>query len=123
MDEIELERYSQIVSNYPGRVIEMAVNVGQMVQSGQRLGSLAVAEEESTLVAMTYFPVEAGKKIAPGMKVQIAPDPVERQRFGSILGTVTAVSAFLVTKEGIASRIGNTEVVNAWSHRAVRLLR
>jgi HlyD family secretion protein len=47
------------------------------------------------------------------MKVQIAPDPVERQRFGSILGTVTSVSAFLVTKEGVASRIGNTEVVNA----------
>jgi HlyD family secretion protein len=83
------------------------------VQSGQRLGSLAVAEGESALVAMTYFPVEAGKKIAPGMTVQIAPDPVERQRFGSILGTVTAVSSFLVTKEGIASRIGNTEVVNA----------
>ena len=30
---------------------------------------------------------------------------------GSILGTVTSVSAFLVTKEGIASRVGNPEVV------------
>jgi HlyD family secretion protein len=112
VDEIQLERNSQIISKHPGRVVELAVNLGQMLQVGHRLGSIAVADDASTLVGMTYFPVEAGKKIAPGMKVQIAPDPVERQRYGSILGTVTSVSAFLVTKEGMASRIGNAEVVN-----------
>jgi HlyD family secretion protein len=113
LDEVQLERHGQIRSKHPGRIVEIAVNVGQMVQPGQRLGSLAVDDGSETLVGLTYFPVGAGKKIKPGMQVHIAPDPVERQRFGSILGTVTAVSAFLVTKEGIASRVGNTEVVNA----------
>jgi HlyD family secretion protein len=113
LDEVQLDRNSQIISKHPGRIVEIAVNIGQMVQPGHRLGSIAVADGATTLVGLTYFPVEAGKKIEPGMKVQIAPDPVERQRFGSILGIVTSVSAFLVTKEGIASRVGNVEVVSA----------
>jgi len=113
LDEVQLERNSQIISKHSGRIVELAVNVGQMLQVGQRLGSMAVEKASNRLVGLTYYPVEAGKKIEPGMKVQIAPDPIERQRFGSMLGTVTSVSAFLVTKEGIASRIGNLEVVSA----------
>ena len=113
LDELQLERNSQVVSKYAGEVVEIAINVGQMVQTGQRLGSMDVTDDSSTLVGMTYFPVEAGKKIEHGMKIQVALDQVERQRFGSILGTVTAVSTFLVTKEGVVSRIGNVEVAHA----------
>jgi len=113
LDELQLERNSQVVSKYTGEVVEIAINVGQMVQTGQRLGSMDVTDDSSTLVGMTYFPVEAGKKIEHGMKIQVALDQVERQRFGSILGTVTAVSTFLVTKEGVVSRIGNVEVAHA----------
>ena len=44
------------------------------------------------------------------MTIQVAPDAVERERYGSILGTVTSVSTFPVTKEGASSLVGNTEV-------------
>ena len=47
------------------------------------------------------------------MTIHVAPDTVARQRFGSLLGTVTAVSAFPVTRDGIASLVGNAEVVTA----------
>jgi HlyD family secretion protein len=38
---------------------------------------------------------------------------VARQRIGSLLGTVTAVSAFPVTRDGVASLVGNAEVMTA----------
>ena len=76
-----------------------------------RLGSIDQEEATSTLVGLTYFPVKDGKKVRVGMPIQITPETVERARFGSIVGTVTSVSAFPVTKEGITSLVGNEEMV------------
>jgi HlyD family secretion protein len=111
--EVQLAREGQIISQYNGRILELTVHVGQVLQTGHRLGSLAVEEAPSRLVGVSYFPIQAGKKIQPGMTIHVAPDTVPRERFGSLLGTVTAVSAFPVTREGIASVVGNAEVVAA----------
>jgi NHLM bacteriocin system secretion protein len=111
--EVQLAREGQIISQYNGRILELTVHVGQVLQTGHRLGSLAVEEYPSRLVGVSYFPIQAGKKIQPGMTIHVAPDTVPRERFGSLLGTVTAVSAFPVTREGIASVVGNAEVVAA----------
>ena len=108
---LQLEQNSQILSPYAGRIVELAANPGQLVQRGARLGSLDREDATTNIVGLLYFPVKDGKKIRGGMPIQIVPDTVERERFGSILGTVTAVSAFPVTKEGIASLVGNEEVV------------
>lgn len=45
------------------------------------------------------------------MTLQITPQTVKRERFGGILGNVTTVSAFPITKEAAASVVGNPEVV------------
>jgi HlyD family secretion protein len=109
--EVQLAQHSQIVSQYNGRILEITVHVGQVIQAGHRLGSLDVEDTASTLVGLTYFPIKVGKKVQPGMTIQVAPDTVERERFGSIVGTVASVSAFPVTKEGVARLVGNAEVV------------
>lgn len=111
--EVQLARESAIHSPYTGRVLELTVQVGQVLHSGLRLASMAVEDASSPLVGVGYFPIQAGKKIHPGMTIQVAPDTVARQRFGSLLGTVTAVSAFPVSKDGVASVVGNTEVAIA----------
>jgi HlyD family secretion protein len=111
--EGQLQRTSAIVSDYAGRVLELTVVVGQRVPLGARLGTLDVEDATSPLVGLTYFPIKMGKKVLAGMPVLIAPDTVERERFGSLQATVTSVSAFPVTKEGMLSLIGNAEVVAA----------
>jgi HlyD family secretion protein len=111
LTELQLEQNSQILSPYTGRLVELAVNPGQLVQRGARLGAIDQEDPAQKLVGLTYFPVKDGKKIRIGMPIQIIPETVERARFGSIMGTVTAVSPFAVTKEGLASLVGNEEVV------------
>jgi HlyD family secretion protein len=110
---VQLAKESEIHSPYTGRVLELTVHAGQVIQTGLRLGSIAVEDASSPLVGVSYFPIQAGKKIQPGMTIHVAPDTVARQRFGSLLGTVTAVSAFPVTRDGVASLVGNAEVVTA----------
>jgi HlyD family secretion protein len=110
--EVQLAAQGQIVSQYHGRILELTVHVGQVIQTGHRLGSLEVEDADSTLVGLTYFPIKAGKKVQAGMTIQVAPDMVERERFGSLLGTVTSVSAFPVTKEGVARLVGNADFVD-----------
>jgi HlyD family secretion protein len=65
------------------------------------------------LLSISYFPVRDGKRIHPGMRLQVTPDTVERERFGGILGTVVAVSPVAITKEGATRTIGNAEVVQS----------
>jgi HlyD family secretion protein len=62
-------------------------------------------------VGITYFPVENGKKIQSGMKVQITPQTVKRERFGGIVGTVTDVSPFPITTEAAANVVGNPQII------------
>jgi HlyD family secretion protein len=110
--ELKLAETSQIVSPYEGRILELTTQVGQLIGSGQRVASIEIAEPGDRLVGAIYFPVEDGKKIVPGMTIHIAPDTVQRQRFGSMLGIVKTVSAFPITKEGVQSVVGNAEVVD-----------
>jgi HlyD family secretion protein len=112
LDEGQLARQSQIVSDRAGRILELTVNIGQMIEQGARLGSIEVEDAMGRLVGLTYFPIKDGKKITPDMTIHIAPDTIERERFGSIVGRVVSVSRFPVTKGGIASLVGHPEVVD-----------
>jgi HlyD family secretion protein len=111
--ELQLRNNSQITSQQEGRILEIAVKPGQVVNAGTRLGSIDAAKDSSKMVAITYFPVADGKKIQSGMKMQITPQTIQRERFGGILSKVTNVSTFPIAKEGAASIVGNAEIVQS----------
>ncbi len=107
--EGEIADKSRIVSKYDGKVLELAAVPGQIVGTGARIGTIEIAteQEEPQLVGVAYFPDSEGKKIEPGMDVQITPSIVKRERYGGILGEVTRVSDFPVTPEDMSAIIGN----------------
>jgi HlyD family secretion protein len=108
--QVELESNTRIVSEYSGRVLEITANSGQAVSPGSRLASIELEEAPADLVCVTYFPIGEGKQIRSGMRIQVTPDNVKRERFGAIVGRVVSVSTFPVTKEGAALLLGNREV-------------
>jgi HlyD family secretion protein len=113
LDEFQLQRDGNIYSQYPGRVAEVMAAVGQVMPAGGRLLTIEAEKTDAGLVSISYFPVRDGKRIQPGMRLQITPDTVERERFGGILGTVFAVSPIPVTKEGVTGTLGNQELVQS----------
>jgi HlyD family secretion protein len=111
LGEIQLEKNSKIVSDYSGRVVEVLATAGKVVSAGERIATIEVSAADSDVVAIAYFPIGDGKKIKPGMAVQVTPDTVERQRYGGIVGIVSTVSALPVTRESSTVVLGNPEVV------------
>ncbi len=108
--ELQLEKQSQVISQYDGRVLELSATLGQSLTPGTRIGTIAAQTSTSKLVGVTFFPDSEGKKLQLGMKVEITPTTVKRERFGGIVGTVTDISAFPVTKEGVNRLVGNPEL-------------
>ena len=109
--ERQLKGNSQIISPHSGRILELAIHPGQVIDAGTRLGTIEAANPSGKLVGITYFKIADGKKIQPGMTLQITPETVKRQRFGGIVGTVKNVSSFPITKEAAANIVGNSDVV------------
>jgi HlyD family secretion protein len=108
--ELQLKNNSQIKSERTGRILEITVTSGQILSPGTRIGTIEVQQPSAKLESVAYFPVSEGKKIQKGMKLQITPSTVKRERFGGIIGTVTRVSAFPITKEGATHTVGNPEI-------------
>ncbi len=111
--ELQLGNNSQIITQYSGRILEITLTPGQVVNAGTRLATIEAENPQSKLVGVTYFPVSEGKKIQPGMKIHITPQTVKRERFGGMVGTVTSISRFPITKEAATSEVGNLEIVES----------
>lgn len=109
--DVQLGNDSQIISQYSGRILEITLTPGQVVNAGTRLATIEAENPTGKLVGVTYFTVADGKKIQPGMTIQITPQTVKRERFGGIVGNVTNISRFPITKEAAANEVGNSEVL------------
>jgi HlyD family secretion protein len=107
----QIKDSSQIISQHDGKILEITTNLGQVVQAGTRIANVDIDNPTDKMLGITYFPVEDGKKIQPGMKIQITPQTIKRERFGGIVGDVNKISAFPITKEAAANVVGNPEVV------------
>ena len=108
--EVQLNTNTEIIADRTGRVVEVTATNGQVIGAGYRLALLDEQQTSNELVCLAYFPVRDGKRIKPGMKIQVVPDIVKRERFGGIVGRVTSVSAFPVTKQGTTLLLGNSDI-------------
>ena len=67
---------------------------------------------EPTLVCKVYFSVADGKRIQPGMRMEVVPDTVKRERFGGMIGTVRAASQMPVSRGAVAAAFGNADLAD-----------
>ncbi len=109
--EQQIDSETQIVSQHSGKILELTVNPGQVIDAGTRLASIDTDNRGGNLKGITYFPVQDGKKIQPGMEIQITPQTIKRERFGGIVATVTKVSPFPITTEAAANAVGNPQII------------
>ena len=122
LDRFQIAHEGSVRSRYSGRVLEVMAAPGQVIGSGgkiltldldERTGAAPGTDPSGELISISYFPIKDGKKIQPGMRIQLTPDTVERDQFGGMNATVTSVSPVPITKEGAINIIGNAEVVQS----------
>jgi HlyD family secretion protein len=109
-----LTQNTQVISPIEGRVVEVKISPGSVLAVGTAV--LEIESEGNKLEGVVYIPPEQGKRIKPGMQVQIEPSTVKREEFGMLLGTIETVSDFPMTPQGMAAVLHNETLVTKFSH-------
>lgn len=119
--ELQFADQGKIISKYNGRILELSMIPGQVIQSGTRVGSMEAEDPTARMVSVSYFSDQDGKRIQKGMTAQVTPSLVKRERYGGIVGEVKEVSPFPVTTEDITAIIGNPELARKLSQEKAPL--
>jgi HlyD family secretion protein len=101
-----------VYSPYTGRILEIEVANGDLVNIGTRLFSIEPQENnDGRIKAILYVSSIEGKKVSQGMEVQISPSTVKREEYGVMLGKVTYVAEFPSTRKGMMRVLDNEFLV------------
>jgi HlyD family secretion protein len=112
----QIQRQSQVVSPAAGHVIELRAASGQIVSAGTPVVMIELGEQagnpspEQGLEVILYVPGTEGKKVLPGMQVEVSPSTVRREEYGALRGTVHAVAEFPSTKQAIFAKLDNPDL-------------
>jgi biotin carboxyl carrier protein len=110
----EYDTASRITSPFTGRIVELTVRIGDMVDRGSSLMKIELEGNEiGSIQVVMYFPVGSGEKIRQGMEAQISPLVVERSEYGFLKGLVTRVSAFPSSRRGMLRVLPNEALVDS----------
>lgn len=101
----------QIYSPYNGIVTEVSVDVGALVRAGEEICTIRLDEGRSDLTGILYVPVDKGKRLEPGMSIQLAPNGADVSQTGSLLGVVRSVSEYPADQSAMIRNLGNTQLV------------
>jgi HlyD family secretion protein len=108
-----LGRNSEVLSPIAGRVLEIKTSTGSVLAVGTPV--VLIEDEGTKLEAVVYIPADQGKSVKPGFQVRLAPSTVKREEFGTMIGTVSNVSEFPVTPQGMTAVLHNDQLVKLFS--------
>ncbi len=108
----KMQTMSRIISPYTGRILEITLNENDVVAAGSAIMTMELTGKEiKDIELVLYVPSADGKKVRPGMDVQISPSTIKKEEFGSLLGKVTSVGLFPATPAGMMKVLGNEALV------------
>ena len=99
-----------IYSDYDGIIDEVMVDVGTMISAGTPICSVRITQNRDELTGLLYIPVDKGKRVEPGMTIQLAPNGADVSQTGSLIGVVRSVSQYPITAQGIQQHLGNPQL-------------
>jgi HlyD family secretion protein len=111
MTRKELDLTAKVTAANAGRVVEVKVYPGAVVQAGAPI--LAIEPLGNNLEAVAYVSSVQSKEIEPGMRADVSPSGVRREEYGYLVGRVTAVGKYPATSEAISRTFENDALARA----------
>ena len=99
-----------IYCDYDGIVSEVMVREGQIISAGSSICAVRLTQDREDMVGVFYIPVDQGKRVEPGMTIQLAPNGTDVSKTGSLIGIVKSVSQFPISAEGVNKAVGNAQL-------------
>ena len=100
----------EVFCDYDGVVDEVMVNAGTLVTEGSPICTVRLTQNRDDLTGIFYIPVDKGKRVEPGMTIQLAPNGVDVTQTGSLIGVVKSVSQYPISAEGVRKGLGNSQL-------------
>ena len=108
----QINNYSIITAKVDGCIIGSNVNLGQLVNPGDKIFEINTEKKDSPLLSYVFLPTKDGKRVKIGQKVKITPTTTNQQRHGGIIGKVTSIYSLPITKADLLTKFGNEIVVS-----------
>ncbi len=99
-----------IYCDYDGVVDEVMAAEGALLSAGSPICTVRLTQNRDDLTGVFYIPVEKGKRVEPGMTIQLAPNGVDVTQTGSLIGVVKSVSQYPISAEGVRKGLGNSQL-------------
>ena len=111
----KMDRDSKIRSPYSGKILDISVDVGSLVNLGVQIAKLEIEDDNKGLKGILYVSGNDGKKVKDGMEVQIMPGPVKAEEYGVMFGIVKSIAEFPSTTQGMLQSLKNDQLVRQLS--------
>lgn len=98
-----------------GRITEVLGTSGMSTNTGQALFSIETGGRG--LEAMIFVDPQQGKLVKPGDEVRLEAGTAKKEEYGTVLGTVSWVSAFPSSVEGMRAILQNDELARTFSSK------
>ncbi|MDR2433378.1 MAG: HlyD family efflux transporter periplasmic adaptor subunit [Treponema sp.] len=109
----ELLYKSRIVTWEAGRVIDTYVRRGDYVYQGQKLLTISKeAEQSKALECLLYIPANQMRQIKKGLPVSVYPASISKRIYGNMIGTVSIISEYPVTRQYLYDRLNSEDLAN-----------
>lgn len=105
----------QIPSPRTGSILDIQIWPDQLIAAGAPVA--IVDPEGEALLATLYADSGVGKKIGPGMEVQIVPEGYNPGEYGYLMGVVETVAILPSTPASMLATLGNELLVGRFSAR------
>lgn len=99
-----------IYSDYDGIVDEVMAERGSIIEPGRPICTIRLTQDREEMTGVLYIPVEKGKRVEPGMDIQLAPNGVDVSQSGSLVGIVRSVSQYPVPTQVVERGLGNAQL-------------
>lgn len=100
----------EVKSDVSGTVLETLIENGGSVKNGDDL--LIIDKGEGLYRFYAYVPIDRVQLLHIGMKVYLVPADIDASRYGQLIGEITSISPFVVSKEHLMQRLGIASLVD-----------
>ncbi|ONG53803.1 NHLP bacteriocin system secretion protein [Pseudoroseomonas deserti] len=112
-----LDRLGEVLAPYSGTVVEQKANAGHVVTRGTALLTIERDPEggRDAPVAVIYVTAQDGKRLAPGLPVEVSPSSTRREEDGFVHGRVVRVSHTPASSAGLLRTLQNDQLVRSFT--------
>ena len=111
----ELVLVSEIRSTHEGKIFEIPVSVGSVINAGTPIVEVEKVGRNNELQAVVFVSAMEGKLVKKDFDANISPSTVKKEEFGFIKAKIDFVDSYPASKEEVMNILNNEELVSVFT--------